>query len=172
MLNDDAETVSPSSLIGMFKLVYLTTALVLMYAGWQTIVKANSYSTRVRYDIHIDKSIKRTVNPRLFLLTDRMDVSGRIVDVRYNPDDATSVESTLVKDGHGEYTYPGFDESDYFLHEFEIEHQYTLKGLHQKPYKDDVYYQKVCVLKDGQYHQFAGTSLEESKKKVEELRRV
>ena len=82
-----------------------------------------------------DKSIKRTVNPRLFLLTDRMDVSGRIVDVRYNPDDATSVESTLVKDGHGEYTYPGFDESDYFLHEFEIEHQYTLKGLHQKRIK-------------------------------------
>jgi cell division protein FtsW (lipid II flippase) len=156
-VSDDAPVVELSSLVGMFKLVYLTVFIITLYAGYQTVLKGSNYSTRIRYDIQADNSIKKVVNPRLFLLTNRLNASGQIVDI----------VNAKVKNEKGEYQYSGFDESDYFLHHFEQEHEFTLKGIHQDQYKDQVYYQKICVLKDGDYHQFAGTSLSESQRKIE-----
>lgn len=170
--------VTTSTLSGMFVFVYLTTAMIVGYAFQQTIIKGPEYSSRIRYDIQGDKTLKRTMNPRLFLLNDRLQVSGQIVDMTYDPaaksegeagEENPTFASSLVKNGKGEYLYDYFDEGDYFLHRFEQEHAFSLKGLSQRTYKDAAFLKKNCVLKNGEYYSFAGTSYQDAMKRIEQF---
>ena len=165
----DAVVAKPSRIGGMLLLIVITMAILLGYAFKETKLHGHQYSTRVRYDVQADKSVKRVVNPRLFLLTDQLSVSGQIVDSSFKADDATTKESSLIKDEHGKYRFEHFNQEDFFLHHFEQEHEYTLKGLTQESMEDKLYYNKICVLKDGEYHQFAGQTLQGSSEKTQEL---
>ena len=165
----EAVVATKGRISGMFAFIGITMAIILGYAFWETVVKGAEYSTRVRYDIQADQSIKRVINPRLFLLTEQLDVSGQIVDMTYDPQNPDTIASGLIKDETGEYRLSHFNEEDFFLHYFEEEHAFDLKGLSQQELIDREYYNKICVLKDGEYHQFGGQTLTEARARTSAL---
>lgn len=178
---DGEVVVEQKDMLGMQWLVYGTILVVIGYGGFETLIKGHQYSTRIRYDIQADNSIKKVNNPRLFLLTDRMDTQAQIVDETYDPENPDTFVSAMIKDEDGNFVYnpekykgfiskSNFEKyapSDYFIHRFERKHAFTLKGLAEQPFKDHKIYNKSCVLREGEYPQFAGRTELDAENRVE-----
>ncbi len=137
---------------GITRLIVVTFLILLGHISLLSVWQGPSFSTRIRYDIQSDRSVKKVENPRLYLLTDTLNASGQIEDTL----------GMKVKDSKGEYLLEGMDETDYFLKTFEDRHRFTLKGLNQTNIDNAAYFNQVCALNDGMYHQFAGMSREEA----------
>lgn len=152
---DDPDDGVFAQLVGMQWFIFISFTLVLGSVFYYVIWKGDSFSNSIRYDINEDLYVKEVYNPRLFLLTEGINVKGKIKDMNDN----------LVRDSNGTYLYELFDKSDYFLHTFETEKRSTLEGIQQEN-SEYFYYKQVCSLPNGDYTQFAGLTEESVQESV------
>ena len=159
-------TIKADALVGMQGFVGLTYVCIGCACFYLAVVEGPNNSLRIRYDVQSDMTVKETINPRFFMLSSVLSTSRKIADV----------EGRLVKDSNGTYPYAklndtvgeevatradldqyeGFNDTDYFLHAFEQYHRLTLRGLNRERLETMQYYEQRCVLKDGDYVQYAG----------------
>lgn len=145
---------------GMQNFMAITYIIVLFAGMKQTLWDGPANATRVRYDVQSDLNVKQRLNPRYYLLTHQMSAQGQIQDSN----------GEVIRDREGQYPLKHLDQRDVFLHRFEEAHRFSLKGLNTQAISGKRYFEKVCVLKDGEYHQFAGATIQASQAQVQQLK--
>ena len=129
---------------GVGALLVLTVgAIVLLQGGYKLLIEAPSRATHVRYGIQQDLSIKKVYNPRLYVLTDTLDVKASIEDRNH----------ILLRNSEGEYQLPTLA-SDRHMLQFIKENRDEERGFGTEPVLS--YTETVCTLHGLNYHLFGG----------------